>query len=159
YVTFRAMHYRSRDSLGFVDKVFVIRDPRDDLLGIAVYAMPPIELSARNHATDGRFVRNPHRLNREMRILRRLVIHPDIRGCGFGHWLLRHTMPQIGTRFVECMAAMGAVHPVFSRAGMSCVARLAQPRGRMALLQRMRRLGCDAYSRRFAESINRLPRV
>lgn len=160
YDRFAPMHYRRRDALGFVDKVFLLRDGSDgDPLGIAVYAHPPIELALRNAATNGRFRRDPVRLNRELRILRRLVLHPDVRGCGLGHWFVRRTLPRVGVRFVECLAAMGAINPVFERAGMSRIGRCPAPRGRLRLLQRMRRWKLDPFSPVFAERIRDRPRV
>lgn len=160
YRYFAPMHYRHRDGLGFVDKVFLLRESSGGPpLGIAVFAMAPIELSLRNRATEGRFVRNARRLNRELRILRRLVMHPDVRGCGLGHWFVQQVLPKVGTRFVECLAAMGAVNPVFERAGMTSMGRVPYPRGRVALLERMRAWKLDPFSPRFAEQIRRCPRV
>lgn len=160
YQLFSPLHYRRRDNLGFVDKVFLLREaPRGEPLGIVVFAHAPVELALRNHATGGRFVRNIRRLNRELRILRRLVMHPDVRGCGLGHWFVRRTLPRVGVRFVECLAVMGAVNPVFERAGMTRIGRCLVPRGRMALLERMRKLRLDPFNPDFARSVERLPRV
>ncbi|MFO0972996.1 MAG: hypothetical protein U1A27_06105 [Phycisphaerae bacterium] len=160
YARFAPMHYRSRDGLGFVDRVFVLREGSGgESLGIVVFGMPPLELRLRNAATGGRFCRNPHRLNRELRTLRRLVMHPDVRGCGLGHWFVRRALPAAGVRFVECLSVMGAVNPVFERAGMRRIGRVAEPRGRVALLERMWSLGVEPYSARLAERIARCPRV
>ena len=47
-----AVHYREADELGFVDKVFVLRERGSgERLGIVVYAHPPLELALRNRAT------------------------------------------------------------------------------------------------------------
>jgi ABC-type lipoprotein export system ATPase subunit len=160
YREFGPMHYRDRDRLGFVDKVFLLRENAGgEPLGILVYAHAPLELALRNMATGGRFVRNVRRLNRELRILRRLVMHPDVRGCGMGHWFVRQTLPRVGVRFVECLAAMGAVNPVFERAGMRRVGRCAVPRGRMELLRRMEAWGLDPFAEDFPRRISRYPRV
>jgi hypothetical protein len=113
----------------------------------------------RNRCTAGRFVRNPRRLNRELRILRRLVMHPDVRGCGLGHWFVKHTLPRVGVRFIECLAAMGAVNPVFERAGMQRLGRCPLPRGRMELLRRLEEWSIDPFAEDFAEKIGRYPRV
>lgn len=158
YEPFAAMHYRRRDLLGFVDRVFVMRDG-SDALGVAVYAHPPIELSLRNAATGGRFVRNGPRLNREVRILRRLVLHPDVRGAGLGHWLVRETLPRVGVRFVECLAAMGAINPVFERAGMTRVGVSPLPRGRLKLLARMKQMKLDPFASDFGRRVADQPRV
>lgn len=160
YGLFRSMHYRHRDGLGFVDKVFLLKESsRGEALGILVFAHAPMELALRNLSTGGRFVRNARRLNRELRILRRLVMHPDVRGCGLGHWFVANTLPRVGVRFVECLAAMGAVNPVFEKAGMNRVGRCPPPRGRIELLGRMRDLKVDPFSPELPSRIGRCPRV
>ncbi len=160
YSLFSAMHYRHRDGLGFVDKVFLLREqPGGEPLGILVFAHGPMELALRNQSTGGRFVRNLRRLNRELRVLRRLVMHPDVRGCGLGHVFVRRTLPLVGVRFIECLAAMGTVNPVFERAGMRRVGQCALPRGRLAILERLRRLKLDPFSDAFTRQIEKYPRV
>ena len=160
YHLFSPMHYRHRDRLGFVDQVYVLREsPRGQPLGILVFAHAPLELALRNRCTRNRFVRNPRRLNRELRILRRLIMHPDVRGCGLGHWFVKNTLPHVGVRFIECLAAMGAVNPVFERAGLRRVGRCPVPRGRLALLKRLERWSVDPFAPDFPDSITRCPRV
>lgn len=160
YEQFAAMHYRDTDELGFVDKIFVLREGLGgELLGIVVYSHGPLELALRNRATQGRYVRNPGRLNRELRILRRLVIHPDVRGCGLGHRLVRETLPQVGTPYVECLAAMGAVNPVFEKAGMKRIGTCAQPADQARALTELTRLEVDAQARDFVLQVCRRSRV
>lgn len=160
YDSFASMHYRPADELGFVDKVFVLRvRVGGEPLGIVVYAHGPIELALRNRSTRRRFLRNPKRLNREMRIIRRIVIHPDVRGCGLGHFLLRKTMPRVGTRYIECLASMGAVNPVFEKAGMKRIGTCALPESRAKTLDALDRLGVDPFDRAFVTHVCRRPRV
>ncbi|MBN1341953.1 MAG: hypothetical protein JXQ73_04695 [Phycisphaerae bacterium] len=156
YEHFAPMHYRHRDELGFVDRVFVLRDGvGGEPLGIVIYAHSPLELNLRNRATGGRFRGNPRRLNREVRILRRLVIHPDIRGCGVGHWLVRQTLPDVGVPYVECLAAMGQVNPVFEKAGMQRIGVCALPRGRQRLFDWLRHQGADPLAPDFERHVTR----
>jgi ABC-type lipoprotein export system ATPase subunit len=160
YHSFGAMHYRDRDGLGFVDKVFLLRESAGgEPLGVLVFAHAPMELALRNHSTEGRFRGNVRRLNREVRILRRLVMHPDVRGCGLGHWFVAHALPLAGVRFIESLASMGAVNPVFERAGMRRVGRCPMPRGRLDLLQRMRRRAVDPFAPGFVRQIAGCPLV
>jgi ABC-type branched-subunit amino acid transport system ATPase component/GNAT superfamily N-acetyltransferase len=160
YEAFGAMHYRCTEELGFVDKVFTLRDGvGGEALGVVVYAHGPMELSLRNRATNGRFVRNPGRLNREVRILRRLVIHPDVRGCGLGHWLVRETLGMVGVPYVECLANMGTVNPVFERAGMERIGECPLPPGRQKMWQQLERLKVDPLTEDFAEQVKRRPAV
>lgn len=160
YDAFASMHYRAADELGFVDKVFVLRDRAGgDLLGIVVYAHAPLELALRNRATDGFFSRNARRVNRSLRILRRLVIHPDVRGCGVGHHLVRKTLPEVGTEYVECLATMGEFNPVFERAGMRRIGQYETPAHVQAALSALQALDVDPNGREFLMHVCRRRRV
>lgn len=160
YDAFSAMHYRATDELGFVDKVFVMRDGKGgDPLGIVVYSHGPLELSLRNKVTDSRFVGKPKLLNRSMRILRRLVIHPDVRGCGLGHHLVRRTLPLVGRRYVECLASMGEFNPVFERGGMRRIGQYdVSPACRRALAA-LTAIDVDPSARDFPARVCRSRRV
>jgi hypothetical protein len=83
------------------------------------------------------------------------VIHPDVRGCGLGHELVRRTLPRVGTPYVECLAAMGAVNPVFERAGMQRVGVCAAPRNQTLALEQLRQRGIDPLTREFADTVAR----
>jgi len=160
YLEFAAMHYRATDELGFVDKVFVLREKTGgERLGIVVYSYGPAELSLRNQATAKRFCRNPRLLNRELRILRRLVVHPDVRGCGLGYRLVRKTLPLVGTRYVECLAAMGQVNPVFEMAGMQRIGLCPAPRAQADAVAGLRALDVDPFAHDFELKVCRSPRV
>ena len=160
YRAFAAMHYRQGDELGFVDKVFVLRDgPRGDLLGIVVYAHSPLHLAMRNRALGAQSPRTPQAVNRRFRILRRLVIHPDVRGCGLGHHLVRRTLPHVGTRYVECLAGLGALNPVFEKAGMERIGQYALSSRQQAALRALADAGVDPLGRDFVWQVSRQPRV
>lgn len=160
YESFAKMHYRGTHELGFVDKVFVLREGREgESVGVVVYSHGARELVLRNQATGGRFKGDLLRLNRELRVLRRLVIHPDLRGCGFGHRLVRQTLPLVGTEYVECLAAMGAVNPVFEKAGMECIGECAAPRGQRRIADQLRRIDVDPFAVDFETQVCRQPRV
>jgi len=160
YDAFASMHYRASDELGFVDKVFVMCDGVGGApVGIVVYSHPPLELNLRNRATGGRFSRNPKRVNRSLRILRRLVIHPDIRGCGLGHYLVRRTLPLVGTEYVECLATMGEFNPVFEKAGMERIGQYDISPKRRAALEALYAMDVDPSSREFVMQVCRRRRV
>lgn len=156
YERFAGWHYRTGESLGFVDKVFVLREGcGGEPLGVVVYGRPVLELALRNEATGGRFRGRPDLLNAEMRVLKRLVVHPDVRGCGLGHWLVRRTLPLVGTRLVECLAAMGAVNPVFEKAGMTRVGMVALPPAQEETLVALRAVGADPWAAGFVAQVCR----
>ena len=160
YLEFKPMHYRQTDELGFVDCVFVLREKTSgEKLAIVVYSHPPLELSLRNRELAGRFKRNATLLNKEMRIVRRLVVHPDVRGCGLGHYLVAKTLPLVGVPYVECLASMGGVTPVFEKAGMKRIGECPMPASRTKLLEELETLGVDAFGPDFVNQVCRRPRV
>jgi energy-coupling factor transporter ATP-binding protein EcfA2 len=185
YAQLAAMHYRRTDGLGPIDRIFVARERRNvgrqqgvsaahqrgvplgrqhgvprrsaDLepLAVVVYGHAPLQLALRNRATNRRFSGHPHRLNRELRILRRLVVHPDVRGCGLGHWLVKRTLPLLDKPYVECLASMGRVNPVFERAGMQRIGDCPAPRHLVRALEKLRGLGVDPAASDFVTQIRR----
>lgn len=158
YQRFAAMHYRQRERVGFVDRVFCLFvDGSDEPMGVVVYGYAPLELALRNRATGGRYAGRPDCLNREVRMLKRLVIHPDLRGCGLGHWLVRQTLPLVGVPVVECLANLGAMNPVFERAGMVRIGQCEPPPRHRRLLAELARLGADPGSPQFERQVARRP--
>ncbi|MHC5108458.1 MAG: hypothetical protein ACYTHJ_01100 [Planctomycetota bacterium] len=156
YRQFSDMHYRQTDELGFVDKVFVLRERKSgDPLGIVVYAHGPLNLRLRNEATIGLVSTGPTDTNRNFRMLRRLVIHPDVRGCGLGHYLVRRTLSRVGTRFVECLSTLGEFNPVFEKAGMQRVGQYGISKGRRLALERLRSMDVDPFAANFETTVCR----
>jgi GNAT superfamily N-acetyltransferase len=130
-------HYRG-GRCGAVDQIFALRmnpeaavlswyrlrvDPKRPV-GVIVYAMPLVNVALRNRATNNRYVGLATRamslqlLNREMRSISRVVIHPQYRGIGLAQYLVRETLGFAGTELVEALASMGRVNPFFAKAGM-----------------------------------------
>jgi ABC-type ATPase involved in cell division len=160
YKLFESMHYRQREGLGPVDRIFVLRDGvGGEPLGVVVYGHPPLSLHLRNRVTSGAYHRNGKALNRDFRILRRLVIHPDVRGCGLAHHLVARTLPQVATRYVECLAAMGAVNPVFERAGMLRLGLAGLPVSQQRASKALAALHVDPLAEGFADLVARHPAV
>jgi ABC-type iron transport system FetAB ATPase subunit/GNAT superfamily N-acetyltransferase len=160
YDRFAAMHYRQRCRVGFIDRVYVCREGLDgEPLGVIIYGHPALELRLRNEVTRGRYSHHADRLNREVRVLKRLVIHPDLRGCGIGHWLIRRTLPLAGTRFVECLAAMGQVNPVFDKAGMQRIGVCNPPAIRDESLALLRDAGVDPLGSDFVSQVCSRPMI
>jgi hypothetical protein len=160
YADFASMHYRRRNQVSFVDKVYVLREGiGGEPLGVVVYGYPALELALRNRVTCGRFVGRAKQLNRELRVLKRLVIHPDVRGCGLGHWLVRRTLDLVGVKFVECLAAMGLVNPVLEKAGMKRIGICEPPANLADSVSELRMKGVDILSADFVSQVCRRPSV
>ncbi|MBN2581810.1 MAG: hypothetical protein JXL80_02000 [Planctomycetes bacterium] len=116
-----ALHYRNH-ALGGLDRLFVMRY-RGDRIGVIAYCLAAANCGPRNRALRELVDRLPRRgrlrfWNQHLRTISRVVIDPNWRGLGLAVHLVRETLPQAGTPYVEAMAAMAGVHPFFERAGM-----------------------------------------
>jgi len=126
-------HYREGRVVG-VTRVFVawytgngmrkrgIERPRERA-GVLVECHPVLNCRMRNVALRGRYWglerrAAAERLNREMRVISRVVVEPRFRGMGLAVALVRHALDRAQTRYVEAMAVMGRVNPFFEHAGM-----------------------------------------
>ena len=142
------LHYRSHHAGAITDVFRMVYDlsfaaherrtlagkppvaPGEVLLGVIVYSRSSLSLAARDRATGGRHrtagmtgMATAHLVNRELRVISRVVIAPNWRGLGLAGHLVAETLPQVGTPYVEAMAAMGRVHPFFEQAGMTAYRR------------------------------------
>jgi len=163
------LHYRSHHA-GAITDVFRIvyvnntRLPRwaaneaRVLVGVVVYSRSPLSLAARNLATGGRYRLGGGRaaigalINRELRIISRVVITPNWRGLGLGARLVRETLPLAGTPYVEALAAMGHMSAFFERAGMTAYPQSPAPQGER-LRAAFESVGIGRLARRSAASL------
>jgi predicted ABC-type transport system involved in lysophospholipase L1 biosynthesis ATPase subunit/GNAT superfamily N-acetyltransferase len=140
-------HYKSK-RLGAVDRIFRLR-LRDDTVGVVVYSYPAPQNSIRNRAFKkrycGRLTARERRklLNRELRVVQRIVIDPRLRGLGLASRLLRETMPQLSVPYVECIAVMAGYSRFLENAGFVCLGRTGLPKAGRELLGALRGLGLE----------------
>ena len=164
------LHYRSHHA-GAITDVFRIAytngarpasgAANQVLVGVIVYSRSPLSLSARDRATGGRYgtaglgrVAVAHLINEELRIISRVVIAPNWRGLGLASRLVAETMPQVGTPYVEALAAMGEMHPLFVRAGMTAYPQPPAEEGER-LRAALEAAGISRTDRRSADAIER----
>ncbi|NJL32374.1 MAG: hypothetical protein HC898_12590 [Phycisphaerales bacterium] len=62
-------------------------------------------------------------LNEEVRCISRVIVHPQWRGLGLAHRLVREALQTATTLYTEALAAMGRVNPFFTKAGMTAYPR------------------------------------
>jgi hypothetical protein len=91
----------------------------DELCGVIVYSYPP-------PACYGRRLMLPRmtmqEINKQLSTINRIVIHPKYRTIGLGAKLIRETLSQIGTPYVEMIAVMAKYNPFAEKAGMQKIA-------------------------------------
>jgi GNAT superfamily N-acetyltransferase len=91
------------------------------LAAVAVLSYPTLNSAARDRAL-GLLALPPARklalVNRQIRTISRVVVHPQFRALGLASRLVAHVCHQCPTRWVEAFALMGRVHPFFEKGGM-----------------------------------------
>lgn len=89
--------------------------------GVAVLSWPSLNSSARDAALNlSRLGRARRRawINRHVRVISRVIVHPRFRGLGLASLLVRRICRECPTRYVEAFARMGRFHPLFERGGL-----------------------------------------
>lgn len=94
----------------------------DRVIAVAVLSYPTLASRARLIAI-GKPARRSAFLNLHVRTISRVIVHPQFRALGIASRLVRRVCQDCPTRYVEAIAAMGRVHPLFERGGMRRVDR------------------------------------
>lgn len=104
---------------------FLNEPPHQQTVAVLVESLPSLACKLRNWALNDRYGTwlTPRAratlLNREVRVISRVVVHPCWRGLGLAVELVRHALSTPTTIYTEALAAMGRVNPFFERAGMT----------------------------------------
>jgi ABC-type lipoprotein export system ATPase subunit len=124
----------------------------DELCGVIVYTYPP-------PACYGRRLVLPRmtmaEINQQLSTINRIVIHPKYRTMGLGEKIIRETLPQAGTTYVELIAVMAKYSPFAEKAGMRKVAEQQKVEGIKRLNQTLSGLGFNLQllgSQRYIQS-------
>jgi ABC-type ATPase with predicted acetyltransferase domain len=90
-------------------------------VGVLSHPVPSCASRERFLGLTGSRSENLRFANAYIRTISRIVVHPQFRSLGLStrlvHWICNHC----DTRYVEAMARMARVHPLFDRAGMTRV--------------------------------------
>ena len=130
----------ARGGLGPYSAIFAIKEVgksagrmRGNPAGVIVYSMPPAGLELRNAALGGilsgmdiysRF----KFINKNIRIISRVIIEPRFRSIGLAEKLVRETIERVEAPVIEALAVMGKVNNFFERAGMTAYSGPVQKR-------------------------------
>jgi hypothetical protein len=92
--------------------------------GVIVYSMPPLGLELRNVALGESPLKMSLKnrfsfINKNIRIISRVIIEPRFRSIGLAEKLVRETMNKVDVPIIEALAVMGRVCRFFERAGMT----------------------------------------
>jgi ABC-type lipoprotein export system ATPase subunit/GNAT superfamily N-acetyltransferase len=91
-----------------------IKTAKKELCGVIVYGYPPIGAQGRGLVLPKMGIQE---LNKKLSIISRVVVHPKYRSLGLGAYLIRESLPLVGTD-VEMVAVMAKYNPFAEKAGM-----------------------------------------
>jgi ABC-type ATPase with predicted acetyltransferase domain len=131
-------HYRSH-RLPAPRKIFCLKRG-DELCGVIVYCYPSPACFGRRQVLPRMQMRE---LNKRLRTISRVVIHPKYRSLGLGAGLVRETLGLCGTDSVELVAVMAKYNPFAERAGMRRIAVQVQAKQVLALAEILESVGLD----------------
>ncbi len=109
-------HYRGHN-IAPARKIFrMVRG--DELCGVIVYSYPPPACYGRRLVLPKMTMAE---INQKLSTINRIVIHPKYRTIGLGEKIIRETLPQVGTSYIELVAVMAKYSPFAQKAGMQKV--------------------------------------
>jgi ABC-type lipoprotein export system ATPase subunit len=117
YKLLSQFHYRSKHPPA-PRKIFTLKRKNGELCGTIVYSYPSPFCFGRSTAWKGTL----QQLMREVSVISRVIIHPKYRAISLGTRLVKETLPQAGTPYVEAVAVMARFNPFFEKAGMQRIA-------------------------------------
>jgi GNAT superfamily N-acetyltransferase len=94
------------------------------LVAVGVLSLPPLSCGIRRQVLHLGLVPDSWRwayLNRHLRTISRVIVHPQFRGIGLASAMVRFLLAQSPTRYTEAISRLASHHPLFARAGMACL--------------------------------------
>jgi predicted N-acetyltransferase YhbS len=132
YKALSQFHYRV-SSCPAPRRIFVLKR-KGETCGVIVYSYASPVCFGRSKVWKGTL----QRLQKELNVISRVVVHPKYRSVGLGVKLVRDTLARAGTPCVEAVAVMARVNPFFERAGMR---KIAESKPSVAVAEALERLG------------------
>ncbi len=145
YARFAHWHYLGPGRPGPTCLALLARHGGRDI-GIALFGWPHLLLAVRaralpEHAPSRIKAEGAAALNRDVRMLQRVVVEPRWRGAGVSRLLIRAGLERLGVPRVECVAQMGAFSDFLLAAGFRHAGEVAPPATVRRLDEFLRRHG------------------
>ena len=122
YKTLAHLHYRPGDPrcpVGVLKATHAL-DGTTRTVGVLVTCYPALRCLPRE-SVIGDAALDPDFVNAHVRVIRRVIVHPQFRGLGLASALVRHAVASAETRYTEAIAVMGGLVPMFDRGGLTRV--------------------------------------
>jgi hypothetical protein len=131
-------HYRSHN-ISAIRGIFSIRR-HSELCGVIAYCYPFPACAGRNLVLPKMELKE---INQKLALLSRIVIHPKYRSIGLGEKLIKDSLPQVGTPYVEMIAVMPKYNPFAERAGMKKIQIKGPHKAAINVTAELEKLGLD----------------
>lgn len=117
-------HYKNT-KVSFTKKIFGLYKD-NHIVACIVYGCPPLALKGRNLIFGDKYKKAggkdfAKRINNDIAVISRVVVHPKYRSIGLGQFIVRETLEPSGFAVVETLATMAKFNPFFEKAGMILV--------------------------------------
>jgi GNAT superfamily N-acetyltransferase len=125
YRALERFHYRPKSPATWAGVWVVHYDEGSSMsrpVAVAVLSYPTVNSAARDRALDLAGWEPRRKLgfvNRHVRTISRVIVHPQFRSLGLASQLVRQICDEAPTRYTEAYAVMGRVHPFFEKGGMT----------------------------------------
>jgi len=110
----------------------------EELCGVIVYCYPPPTCFGRILVLPKMSMKE---LNEKLSIISRVVVHPKYRTIGLGVKLVKETLANAGTPYVEMPAVMAKYNPFAEKAGMQKIAQQPPPSEALKIAETLHDLG------------------
>jgi GNAT superfamily N-acetyltransferase len=100
----------------------IFHPPSSLLVAIAILSWPTLSCSTRDRLLNLSQLKGKSKakfLNRNVRTISRVAVHPTFRSLGLSTALVRCILYHCKTRYIEAIATMARAHPFFEIAGMT----------------------------------------
>ena len=116
YNKLKQFHYIN-ESLPIGSIIYGLFDKQNDIpYGVICYSIPSLAILGRNRSHLGKILKGLSKskqtrfINRNLRVISRVIIHPSIRGIGLTPYLIENSRGKIPVRFIEINAGMLFYH-------------------------------------------------
>jgi ABC-type transport system involved in cytochrome c biogenesis ATPase subunit/GNAT superfamily N-acetyltransferase len=137
YKQLSQFHYRTA-TCPTPRKIFTLKR-KNETIGTIVYSSPPPLMFGRTKAWKG----TNQQLQKDISTITRVIIHPKYRSTGLGTKIVKETLTQAATPYVETVAVMARYNPFFEKAGMHPITESQPNKHILNALETLSKLGFD----------------
>lgn len=126
WLKLKHLHYAAGNPATYESIHCLDHSDYDGPVAVMVISYPGLHSAARNLATQGRYLmgsmhERAKRVNREVRLMSRIVVVPELRQTGLASRLIREAVSRMTERYLETSTSMGPFTSFCERAGFQSI--------------------------------------